>query len=434
MLQTHRVSDSSVYLRGAWKSSDHSARVRRPLGPPDRARVRVRRRAAVASGVTRRASLVLALLPLAASACRPTQHVAAAPMPAPAHARPEAPAPPPVRSEAEPEPEATRVAGDPAEGEARSIAAAQPYVVDPLGPAAATVTMRLSFAAARELPFADELARLFLALPDARLFAAEDIAPARDFDDVVFASHDLLEARNGVVVVRHRLGRAQLQASLERAAAAIGDTIEWSDDGKDIRGNPRPLDAATPDADPRRLVLRDDGTAIYALDELLAPTRGKPKPATIAAFFSAAIARPKPARPGSSPAVQLQLTELGAAITSSRPFVVPARVELTVGSRNRSDVAIQTTFASPDDARSFEDFWANGLPKVIDGSPFVKFTVRPIYDAFLLTRRGVRVQLRAQLEPDVVAVFLNTTASRMARPPTRQPAPPAPGASTPPGP
>lgn len=397
--------------------------------------VRVRRRAAVASGVTRRASLVLALLPFAASACRPTQPVAAAPMAAPPQARPEAPAPPPVHSEAEPEPEAPRVAGDPAEGEARSIAAAQPYVVDPLGPAAATVTMRLSFAAARELPFADELARLFLAMPDARLFAADDIAPARDFDDVVFGSHDLLEARNGVVVVRHRLGRAQLQASLERAAAAIGDTIEWSDDGKDIRGNPRPLDAATPDADPRRLVLRDDGTAIYALDELLAPKSGKPKPATIAAFFSAAIARPKPARPGSTPAVQLQLTELGAAITFSRTsFVVPARIELTVGSRNRSDVAIQTTFATPGDARSFEDFWANSLPKLIDGSPFVKFSVRPIYDAFLLTRRGVRVQLRAQLEPKVVAIFLNTTTSRMARPPARQPAPPAPGASTPPGP
>ncbi len=279
-----------------------------------------------------------------------------------------------------------------------------PHTVDPLAPKGASLELRISFAATRGLPLAPHLAKLALAVPDPDvLLGGGGLELELDFDEIVVATWDMLDFRSTFVVIRHRLPREQMQQGLERAAALGLAEIEWVTQGDELRGNPRPIDRTIPDVDPRWLVLRNDGTVIYALEELLAPSGGaKPAADTIAGFFGATTAKRKGR---AKHALSLRIAQLGnVARMPSLPFAIPDPLDATVTALAEHEVRLQLGFGTDEEARAFASFWTDDLPKLLESQLAMTLVFKPIIDRFQLTRKGKGVRLRgrfatAQLVP-----------------------------------
>lgn len=330
--------------------------------------------------------------------------------------------PPPPEPDAAPAPEAVeaeppRVDETPGGATASHVADAVPYVVDPRARPQTTGVLHISFAKARELPFGDQLARVFLALPAARPFAADGIELVREIDEVVYASHDLFDPRNTFVVVRHGLGQAEMQEALSRAAERDGSTIEWSEVRGELRGNPRPVDMALPDPDPRLLVVRRDGTVVHALGELIASAEEKARVDTIASFFATTVRQPARS-PRAATVLRLELVGHELVRKLHLRFAGPERFVLTIAARDRPEVVMLAMFATTEDARGFEDLWRNSLRSKIDGSLVLRSALRPIYDALVLTRKATRVQVRGRFDAGTIGSLLDGTARFLSSSPT----------------
>ena len=344
-------------------------------------------------GVVPRSSL--ALVALAVTACRPNPAAGVAPTPATVAAQP--PVVPATESEPhaepQPEPQPEEAARDlpipdptPAPTRARRF--------DPTATPGTTVTLRLSFATVRGHDLAAPIAKAFAALDSARYFRDEQIDPTRDFDEVTLAAHDFRDPRNEVVVVHHRLGRAALRSALERAAIAAGDTIHWSENGSEIRGDPRPTDPGDIDLDPRKLVLPDERKAIYALEELLAAKASKAKSGTNASFLAASLVRAKPRRRAPASVLQLVVTGLTPKLGKGLPFGVPSRVEITLSAITEPEIVLKVAFPAADEARAFEDFWRGDLRGMIERDDSTRLALLATYETSVLTRNATQVRAR----------------------------------------
>ncbi|MGB1015846.1 MAG: hypothetical protein ACPG4T_17040, partial [Nannocystaceae bacterium] len=158
--------------------------------------------------------------------------------PEPEVVEPEAPAA--AEPEPEPEPEPPKF------GKKKSK-------IDKLGPANSSFFIFLAPRKVSKLSFAKQVVDLVAPLPDFEfIIEGGGFHVLRDFNYILIASPDLRWVSQTFLAVEYRLDRSELQAGLERAAAADAQSITWTtrEDGI-LTGEAKPLDPERKDWDPR---------------------------------------------------------------------------------------------------------------------------------------------------------------------------------------
>jgi len=132
---------------------------------------------------------------------------------------------------------------------------APPESLGQYGPEGSRLTALLRVDRLRDTPFASAVDGILLNLPDRRnLLEGTDLDLYRDFQALLIATPNPLDARVTFLAARHRLKDADLRAALDRAARTTGRTLSW----RTVSGRPvaeRTGPAAAPSRDLRVIVM-----------------------------------------------------------------------------------------------------------------------------------------------------------------------------------
>lgn len=291
--------------------------------------------------------------------------------------------------------------------------------VDQLGPTNSTYFVMLVPKKIRKLSFADKALDIMAPLPDFQyLIAGGGFDALRDFDHIVVASPDLRDWRQTFLAVDYRVSRAEVQAAIERAAAANEEKVEWIEENGIIRGNPRPIDDDEPDVDTRWFVLLEDKVAVYVREEflphILKDEVGDDKTAgnyvaNLAKLRTFAARQP-------TAGMQVVLKEMKRALKKSTlPFELPDTIELSAEAVEDPELLVRGEFASVVEAKAFEKWWNETVPAFFDKSLQLKIAKGMFYDAVEIERNDKEIKLRAQFTAKQATLILTFIADNNAK-------------------
>lgn len=293
--------------------------------------------------------------------------------------------------------------------------------VDELGPANSNFYMLLNAKKVAGLPFADSVVEIMAPLPDFQFIVeGGGFHALRDFNYLVIASPNLRDLTQTFLAVEYKLTQAEMQAGLERAAEADGDTLEWIvKDGRTM-GNPRPKDNPEKDHDPRWFVFLDDKVAVYVREEFLpAIARDNDDGKKTAGNFVANLAKIKTfAAREPRAGLQLVLKDINASVKIKKsPFEIPDSVELMAEGKAAPELMIKTEFLDDVAAKRFENQWKDDLPRFIDEKiPFlVRGMVKGFYDDTQFSLDGKVVTLRSEFSESQASLILGQIAAQSSK-------------------
>lgn len=291
--------------------------------------------------------------------------------------------------------------------------------VDQLAPPTARTYMLVVPKKIRELPFRETVVDVMAPFPDFEyLVYGGGFDPMRDFDHIVIASPDLRDITQTFLAVDYTMSREDVKAAIERAAAANNQTIEWAETAGVIRGNPKPRDDE-PDKDPRSFVLLEDKVAVYVRDEfvdaIINSDGGDAK--TLGNFVANLTNLKRFAARIPAAGLQLKWKDIHAALKRVRglPFPLPDDFELTAEASETPEVLLRLEFLSAVDAKEFEKFYRETLPREIDKNMMLRFTVKSIYDAMEVERSGKELKLWTELTTKQLETLLQVIAQQNAK-------------------
>jgi hypothetical protein len=288
---------------------------------------------------------------------------------------------------------------------------------DELGPTNSTFYALLVPKKIRKLSFADKALDIMAPLPDfAYLIGAGGFDALRDFDHIVIASPDIRDWRQTFLAVDYKIPREEVQHAIERAAAKNDETVEWIEENGIVRGNPKPLDDSEPDIDPRWFMLLEDGIAVYVrpefVEHVLAAEAGDTKTAgnyvanlTKLRKFAAAVP---------TAGLQVVIKDLRSALKRAKlPFEMPDTIELTAEASEDPELLIRFEFAALVDAKAFELWWKNEMPKLIPAA--AKMLIGGTLDQLQISREGKEVHLWSRFDSKQTAMLLGIIADNNAK-------------------
>lgn len=287
-----------------------------------------------------------------------------------------------------------------------------------LGPGSSNFFMLLSAKKVSGLPFADAIVEIMSPLPDFDfIVTGGGFHALKDFNYIVIASPNLRDLTQTFLAVEYRLTQAEVQAGLERAAAAEGEKIEWEvRDGRTM-GNPRPIANPDQDDDPRWFVFLDEDVAVYVREEFLPAILAGPDESKgeTAGNFVANLTKLKTfAAREPRAGLQLVLKDLRASIKlkSEPPFPIPNNLELMAEASTSPELVIKSEYLDAVDATKMERQWSEDLPAFIDDKvPFyTRFMVRSFYEATEIARDDKSLNLRADFTKDQAKFILEQIA------------------------
>jgi hypothetical protein len=335
----------------------------------------------------------------------------AVPEPPPPAAVPPPPTPGPApKPEPEQKPEPEKPVDDHDLGKRRSEA-------DALGPTNSTFYALLVPKKIRKLSFADKALDIMAPLPDfAYLIGAGCFDALRDFDHIVIASPDIRDWRQTFLAVDYKIPRAEMQRAIERAAAKNDEAVEWIEENGIVRGNPKPVDEDEPDVDPRFFMLLEDGIAVYVrpefVEHVLAAEAGDTK--TAGNYVANLTKLRKFAGQVPTAGLQVVLKDLRSAIKKSKlPFAMPDTIELTAEAAEDPELLVRFEFAQLVDAKAFELWWKNEMPKLIPAA--ARMLIGGTIDQLKISREGKEVHLWSRFDSKQATMLLGIIADNNAK-------------------
>ncbi|MDC0720598.1 hypothetical protein [Nannocystis bainbridge] len=287
-----------------------------------------------------------------------------------------------------------------------------------LGPGSSNFFMLLAAKKVSGLPFAEAIVEIMSPLPDFDfIVTGGGFHALKDFNYIVIASPNLRDLTQTFLAVEYRLSQAEVQAGLERAAAAEGLKIDWEvRDGRTM-GNPRPVANPDQDDDPRWFVFLDEDVAVYVREEFLpAITEGPDESkGNTAGNFVANLTKLKSfAAREPRAGLQLVLKDLRASIKlkGEPPFPIPNNLELMAEAAATPELIIKAEYLDAVEAAQMERQWTEDLPAFMDAKvPFyARFMVRSFYDATEVARDDKALNLRADFTKDQAKFILEQIA------------------------
>jgi len=295
--------------------------------------------------------------------------------------------------------------------------------VDNLGPTNSTFYFFLVPEKIRTMEHAQAAMDIMASFPDFE-FLVDDggFNPLEDFDHLVISTPNLTDPRQTFLVVDYKMSRDEVQRTLDRAAAARGERIEWLDKGDALVGNPMPTDNHRDDWDPRWFVLpTETKIAAYIREEflpaLLQDDVGEEK---TAANYVANLAKLRSfAEQIPTAGFQVVLKDAHAAVrrVHGLQFPLPDAIELTVEAAAAPEVLIRATFLTPLDAKEADLFLREGLPQMIDTQLAlpVRWMVKPLYNLLKIEQSETEVRVWAHLDARQTAKYLEYAGSLVAK-------------------
>lgn len=301
--------------------------------------------------------------------------------------------------------------------------AAKTSRVAELGPGSSNFFMLLAARKVSGLPFADAIVEIMSPLPDFDfMVTGGGFHALKDFNYIVIASPNLRDLTQTFVAVEYRLSQAEVQAGLDRAAAAQGLAIEWEvRDGLKM-GNPRPVANPDGDDDPRWFVFLDDDVAVYVREEFLPAILGGPDAAkgNTAGNFVANLTKLRSfAAREPRAGLQLVLKDIRASVKLKKepPFPIPNNLELMAEAAPAPELVVKSEYLDDVEAAQMERQWTTDLPQFIDDKvPFyARFMVRSFYEATEIARDDKALNLRADFTKAQAKFILEQIAEQSSR-------------------
>lgn len=331
-------------------------------------------------------------------------------------------APPPMGPEKPPEDEGPKPEEKPPEKPKPKFAAKTSRVAE-LGPGSSNFFMLLSARKVSGLPFADAIVEIMAPLPDFEfIISGGGFHALKDFNYIVIASPNLRDLTQTFLAVEYRLPQREVQAGLDRAAAAEGLKIDWEvRDGRTM-GNPRPIADPEQDDDPRWFVFLDDDVAVYVREEFLPAIITGPDAArgNTAGNFVANLTKLRSfAAREPRAGLQLVLKDIHASVKLKKepPFPLPNNLELMAEASTSPELVVKSEYLDDVAAAQMQRQWSEELPRFIDEKvPFyARFMVRSFYEATELSRDARSLHLRADFTKDQAKFILEQIAEQARR-------------------
>ncbi|HWB79548.1 MAG TPA: hypothetical protein VG755_31515 [Nannocystaceae bacterium] len=326
------------------------------------------------------------------------------------------PTPAPGPAEEPPKPEPPKPEPEPPK-DTHDLGGSKHTKADQLGPTNSNFYALLVPKKIRKLSYADTALDVMAPLPDFEfLVEGGGFDALRDFDHIVIASPEIRDPRQTFLAVDYRMSRAEVQRSIERAAASRDESIEWIEENGIIRGDPKPDDANDPDDDPRFFVLLEDNVAVYVrpefLPHILAAEVGD---ADTAGNYVANLAKLKKfAAKQPTAGLQVVLKNLTRAFKRAKlPFGIPDTVELSAEASEDPEFLIRGEFPTLVDAKAFENWWKDEAYDLIPTA--AKLWLGSIYEQIEVTRNGTEVQMWARFDTKQAKLVLATIADLHAK-------------------
>lgn len=352
------------------------------------------------------------------------------PIPEPPPPAPAVPTPPPPESGLEPAPPpATEKPSESSDDANAPPSAAEPNRslgrknsrVDRLGPANSTFYFLLVPAKIRKMKHAEAAMDIMASFPDFEyLVDAGGFDPLRDFDHLVISTPNITDPRQTFLIVDYKMSRDDVRQTIERAATARGEVLEWIDEGGVLRANPRPADPEREDWDPRWFVLPEEHNfAAYIREEyvpaLLKDDAGPEKTATNFVANLAQLRRFAARIP--SAGFQFLQKDIYAALKSVKglPFPMPDALEVTMEAASDPELLLKATFLRPEDAVATERWLREDLKELINSNLIYKLKMKWIYELFEFELEGRDLKLWAQLDADQTKLLLTLAADLVAK-------------------
>ncbi|MCA9692171.1 MAG: hypothetical protein KC636_21395, partial [Myxococcales bacterium] len=296
--------------------------------------------------------------------------------------------------------------------------------VEKLGPPGSHYFVLIAPRKVAKLKFATQVVDIMSALPDFIFIidgAGFDVL--RDFDYILLTSPNLAVVSFTFVTVQYRLPQSEVQAGLDRAAAAQGLVINWEEQGGRLVGDPVPKDPEVRDRDTRVFVFLDDKRAAYLprkfLADVIADAEDETGQHKAAAGYSEQLVklnRVARQNPDAGLVVNVQdvhnmakervikFTRDG----KQQTIPLPNDLELKIEAADEPKISLDFEFASEDDAEGFASFWTDEVSKLIDAVPFLfRGTVRGIYEGFALEQSKKRDSLRGRFNDSQTTLILD---------------------------
>lgn len=291
--------------------------------------------------------------------------------------------------------------------------------VGKLGPPSANYHVLLSTRNIRKLPFGQDAMDMIAPLPDFRYLVKKGGFDAlKDFDHILIASSNLRSVTQTFLAVDYKLSREAVKAKIETAVRKSKQTIEWTEHGGALSGNPVPADGS-PDDDPRHFVLLEKKIAVLVRPEFLPAVLGETvgEEKTAANFVGELTKLRRYARRIPTAGVQFVAHDLHAALKrkSTKSFALPNDVEFTMEARKDPEFHLRLKFMAGSDAKGFVKWWNEGLRKAIDGNLTAKIMVGGIIDDIEIKQDRRQVTVWGELERSQIELILTTMGSVVAR-------------------
>jgi len=294
--------------------------------------------------------------------------------------------------------------------------------VDRLGPTNSTFYMLLVPKKIRSLSFGDKARDVMAPLPDYQyLVAGGGLDPLTDFDHLVIASPNITDWTQTFLAVDYKMSREKMKAAIEQAVAASGEVIEWIEEDGVLRGNPRPANESDEDVDPRWFVLLEDKIAVYVREEFLPHVLGDEESAdapTAGGYVANLTKLRRFASRQPTSGMQIVIKDIRAAVKQSRgfKFQLPDRLEVSVEATEEPEVLVRMEWPDVVEAKAFELFWRDDIPRVIDRYkvPLV-FNPKSYYDQIEVSQDAGKVDLWARFDTGQASTILDLVAQQSAK-------------------
>ncbi len=287
--------------------------------------------------------------------------------------------------------------------------------VEGLGPTTATLYAFMANNRIRNLPYAEEGLEVVAPLPDFQfLIQGGGFDTLRDFDYLVIATPNPRDVSQTFLAVQHNMTESELQAGVERAVEAAGQTINWEERGSLSMGNPHPVDPETWD-DPRWFVFLDDKVAVYVREEFLPSILEGPQGdrKTTGNFVANLTRMRRFAAREPRASFQFVAKDLRAQLAqASFPCAVPDGFELMAEAAADPELMIRVAFLTPQEAVSCKTFWNDKLGRIISETLWIKLMAGWIYDKIELTQDDRELTLRARFDKDQAKEILKLISSQ----------------------
>ncbi len=281
--------------------------------------------------------------------------------------------------------------------------------VGKLGPPSANYHVLLSTRNIRKLPFGQDAMKIVAPLPDFEYLVARGGFDAlKDFDHILIASSNLRSVTQTFLAVDYRISREAVKAKIETAVRKSNQTIEWTEHGGALSGNPIPADGSADD-DPRHFVLLEKKVAVLVRPEFLPAVLGENvgEEKTAANFVGELTKLRRYARRMPTAGLQFVAHDLHAALkrTSTSKFDLPNDIELTIEAQKDPEIHIRMKFTTASGAKGFVTWLKTDIRDWL-----AQYFLAGVFDALEIEQKNRELTIWGELDEMQMNIILPTAA------------------------